>query len=134
MQKKLRYTYLEIVLAFLAGILAPSINAFAIDDAGPIDAPADEEDETLTAVTEDEEGKLSSKVTYDADGIIFTNKTRPGSLHLTKNVDGLTEANKDDVFIFDIHLYNENGLPADGSIYWYIEGAEPAENTGGAEG
>ena len=86
------------------------------------------------SVTEDEEGKLSSKVSYDADGIVFINKTRPGSLHLTKNVDGLTETNKDDVFTFDIHLYNENGLPADGSLYWYIEGSEDTETGGGTEG
>ena len=86
------------------------------------------------SVKEDEEGKLSSKVTYDADGIVFTNKTRPGSLHLTKNAEGLTNANKEDVFTFDIHLYNENGLPADGSIYWYIVGTEDAEDTGGTEG
>lgn len=47
------------------------------------------------------------------DGVAFRNKTNPGSLTLTKIVEGQTNANKDDEFTFLIQLRNENGQPLD---------------------
>lgn len=64
--------------------------------------------------------KLAAEVTYDDDGVMFNNKTRPGVLKVTKNAD-VTEANKDDTFTFEIEFTNENGMPISDNIYWYVE-------------
>ncbi len=79
--------------------------------------------ETITVVVRDDgEGNLSSEVTYDEDGIAFTNMTRPGNLRITK-VAETTEANKDDEFTFKVTLHNADGMPLGSGeqIYWYTE-------------
>ena len=78
------------------------------------------EETVMVSVIDDGAGNLSSEVTYDKDGIKFENHTRPGILRITKNAD-VTEANKDDTFIFEITFSNENGMPISDNIYWYVE-------------
>ncbi|MBQ1401376.1 MAG: Cna B-type domain-containing protein, partial [Firmicutes bacterium] len=74
-------------------------------------------------VASDGDDGLIATVTYDKDGIKFSNKTRPGNLKLTKAAEGLTDANKDDVFTFKITLNNADGMPLgnDEQIFWYVE-------------
>ncbi len=78
--------------------------------------------ETVTVDVSQADSGLKSKVTYDDDGIRFTNKTRPGTLKLTKQVENQSDANKNDRFTFRITFYNENGAPIgnDEKIYYYI--------------
>ncbi len=56
----------------------------------------------------------------------FQNKTRPGSLQITKVGEGLTEANKDAEFKFKVVLSNDAGMPLteNGSMFWYAEESE----------
>ncbi|MBQ6366923.1 MAG: BspA family leucine-rich repeat surface protein [Erysipelotrichaceae bacterium] len=79
--------------------------------------------ETVKVSVTGEKGSLTASVTYDEDRIAFANKTRPGSLRITKAGRNLTDANKDDEFTFKITLTNEKGLPLsdDEVIYWYLE-------------
>ena len=82
--------------------------------------------ENISVVVRDNgDGTLSSEVIYDEDGIVFRNSTRPGTLEIKKNVDISTNANKDDVFTFEIEFTNENGVPlsSDENIYWYRKDA-----------
>ena len=73
-------------------------------------------------ITEDENGELHAEVTYDDDGIRFVNRTKPGILKIIKEAIGLTEANKDAEFTFNVVLQNENGtLVEGGQYYWYAE-------------
>ena len=83
----------------------------------------DDHEETVTVnVTRDSKGNLVAKVVYDNDGIIFENKTMPGSLEIAKLTDGLTDANKDAEFKFRVKFYNPNGVPiTDGSFTWYVK-------------
>ncbi|MBQ2510190.1 MAG: BspA family leucine-rich repeat surface protein, partial [Erysipelotrichaceae bacterium] len=79
--------------------------------------------ETVTVtVTQNPNGTLSAEVEYDEDGVLFINKRRPGTLRITKVGDGVTDANKDDVFTFKITFTNADGMPlGDGEeIYWYL--------------
>ena len=101
---------------------------YTINEVDPDDPSIDYDthiEHIKVVVTDDGHGNLSSEVTYDSDGIVFNNKTRPGSLRITKEASGVTDANKDDTFAFKIHFYNANGTPVeDGQIYWYIEGED----------
>ncbi len=123
---------------------------YEIHEVNPRDPKIDYDTHTekvKVKVTEKEDGTLSSSVIYDEDGIRFVNKTRPGTLKLTKKVKNLTEANKDDVFTFKITFYNENGTPLsnDESVYYatssdyatasdyIIETARPGDDAGEGE-
>ena len=82
----------------------------------------DTHEETITVtVTDNGDGTLSSTASYDADGIVFANKLRPGTLKLGKTANGATDANSGDTFRFRITFQNENGQPLDNDIYWYVE-------------
>ncbi|MGI6221632.1 MAG: Cna B-type domain-containing protein [Coriobacteriales bacterium] len=92
----------------------------------------DMHEETVTVeVVQNEDGTLSSTTTYDADGIAFNNKSRPGSLRITKYASPVTDANKDDEFTFKVTLKNPNGLPlgSEDGISWYIDGVDNATPT-----
>ena len=106
----------------------PGTYEYTINEADPHDDSIDYDthiEHIKVIVTDDGHGNLSSEVTYDSDGIVFNNKTRPGSLRITKQASGLTDANKDDTFAFKIRFYNANGTPVeDGQIYWYIDGQQ----------
>ena len=82
------------------------------------------------SVTMDEDGQLTAQVTYDSDGVNFINTTRPGTLEITKQGVGVTEANQDTEFEFKVRFSNENGVPLpDGEGYsWYVRGREGASN------
>ena len=93
--------------------------------------------EEVTVTIDVKDGKLTSSVEYDEDGIKFFNKTFPGALRITKN--GQTdEVNKDDEFTFKITFTNPSGLPIgdDGAIEWYVEPAPQSgeEDTAGGTG
>ena len=101
-------------------------HTYKIKEVDPQDSTIDYDThtETITVeVTDDGAGNLSAVATYDADGIKFANKSRPGVLKLTKTAEGLTEENKDATFTFKITLTNPNGQPIsdDETIYWYYE-------------
>lgn len=82
----------------------------------------DPHEETVTVtVTDNGDGTLSSTASYDEDGIVFTNKLRPGTLKLGKTANGATDANSGDTFKFRITFQNENGQPLEDDIYWYVE-------------
>ena len=75
------------------------------------------------SVTDNGDGTLSSKVTYDSDRVAFANKSKPGELRINKyTYSRLTDANKDDQFTIRVTFNNEKGLPlGEGdSIYWYV--------------
>ena len=78
--------------------------------------------ETVTVtVTKDDSENLVASVAYDADGAVFQNYTRPGSLTLTKTGVGVTEANADTEFTFKVTFRQANGLPIDeDAIHWYV--------------
>lgn len=61
-------------------------------------------------------------MTYDDDGIVFSNSTRPGRLRTTKDATNGTSQNANDKFTIKIEFRNESGMPINDSIYWYIEG------------
>ena len=78
------------------------------------------EETVIVVVTDDGKGNLHSDVTYDKDGIVFANTTKPGSLEISKVGEGITDANKDTVFSFTVKLYNKNGTPVGDEKYtWY---------------
>ena len=56
----------------------------------------------------------------------FQNKTRPGSLQITKVGQGLTTANEDVEFTFKVALSNDAGMPLteSGGMFWYAEESE----------
>ena len=93
----------------------------------------DTHEETVeVSVTDNGDGTLSSEVTYDDDGIVFSNATRPGTLRITKNATNGTSQNANDEFTIEIEFRNESGMPINDSIYWYIEGdSSPSEISGG---
>ena len=79
------------------------------------------------SVTDNGDGTLSSEVTYDDDGIVFSNATRPGTLRITKNAMNRTSQNANDEFTIEIEFRNESGMPINDNIYWYIEGLNVSE-------
>ena len=84
----------------------------------------DGHDEIVTVVVskDAESGELRAEVRYDADGVVFQNRTIPGSLEISKNATGLSEANKNTKFTFSVKLNNANGVPAAGqSFAWYVK-------------
>lgn len=102
-------------------------HTYTIKENNPNDSTIDYDTHTETIyvdVVNEGNNRVSATVTYDQDGIVFNNKSRPGVLKITKIANGLTEENKDDVFTFKITFTNENGQPiGDGEeIFWYYEG------------
>ena len=88
----------------------------------------DTHEETVeVSVTDNGDGTLSSEVTYDDDGIVFSNATRPGTLRITKNAMNRTSQNANDEFTIEIEFRNESGMPINDNIYWYIEGLNVSE-------
>ena len=82
----------------------------------------DTHEETVeVSVTDNGDGTLSSEVTYDDDGIVFSNTTRPGTLRITKDATNGTSQNANDEFTIEIEFRNESGMPMDDNIYWYVE-------------
>ena len=83
----------------------------------------DKHEETITVNVKDNgDGTLSAKATYDSDGIVFNNRTKPGMLKITKRTNIKTPANQNDKFTFNITFNNEKGQPISDDIYWYSEG------------
>lgn len=79
--------------------------------------------ETITVtVAPDDEGALHTTVNYDADGINFVNTTKPGVLEIVKQAVGLTQANRDSTFTFNVVLQNnDDALPENGQYNWRVE-------------
>ena len=83
----------------------------------------DKHEETITVNVKDNgDGTLSAKATYDSDGIVFNNRTKPGMLKITKRTNIKTPENQNDKFTFNITFNNEKGQPISDDIYWYSEG------------
>ena len=95
----------------------------------------DTHEETVeVSVIDNGDGTLSSEVTYDDDGIVFSNATRPGTLRITKNAMNRTSQNANDEFTIEIEFRNESGMPINDNIYWYIEGdSSPSDIDGGTQ-
>lgn len=67
----------------------------------------DSDTEIVTVVVSDDgEGHLSAKITYDEDGANFENFTKPGNLSITK-----LEENANKAFTFHVRLKNPDGSP-----------------------
>ena len=82
----------------------------------------DSHEETITVSVTDNDGTLSTAITYDDDGVGFVNHTKPGVIEIIKNVTGQTDANKDTVFTFQVILQSEDGTMMAGSDYsWHTE-------------
>ena len=71
---------------------------------------------------------MSNTVTYDDDGVVFSNATRPGNLRVTKDVTNGTSQNANDEFTLEIEFRNESGMPFGDDIYWYIEDTNTSED------
>ncbi len=99
----------------------------------------DEHTETVTVeVTANGEGALSAAVTYEEDGAVFANRTRPGELKIHKSGTNVTAANQETSFTFRVLLRNSKGQPvSDGTeISWQVldsEGAPVDDGTGAAK-
>ena len=99
-------------------------HVYTIREVDPNDDSVDydtHEETVEVSVTDNGDGTLSSEVTYDDDGIVFSNTTRPGTLRITKNATNGTDANADDKFTIEIEFRNESGMPINDNVYWYIE-------------
>lgn len=107
-----------------------------------VPTPADEsivydahEEKIIVEVTENGDGTMSKTVTYADDGdttIKFENETKEefkyGWLHFYKVADsGVTDANKDDVFTFQIYLTTENGIPYSDDVTYRFNGDESTD-------
>lgn len=63
----------------------------------------DEHEENVkVVVSEDEKGNLKADITYDSDGVVFNNKTKPSKLILKKQVEGTNDKTKD--FKFSVNI------------------------------
>ena len=102
----------------------------SVPDPQDPDIEYDSHTETVTVVvSQDEEGNLSAVKTTDDDGIVFKNKTNPGSLTITKHGVNVTDKNKDDVFTFEVELYDKNNRPlkTNDNITWHLTGSNDKE-------
>ena len=83
-------------------------------------------------------GKLSSVVEYDSNGMRFDNTTIPGSLQISKVGRGMTDLTNNPDFTFSVKFYNANGVPVSGdSFNWYVidsETGEVIQSSGGGKG
>lgn len=103
----------------------PGIHTYVIKEVigDDEDIEYDAHEETVTVTVDyDESNTLFADIVYDEDGASFENITRPGKLEIKKNVDVVSEANKDKDFTVKITLTNENGVPISGNtnVYYYI--------------
>ena len=111
-------------------------HVYTIREVDPNDDTIDydmHEETVEVSVTDNGNGTLSSEVTYDNDGIVFSNATRPGTLRITKDAINGTSANANDEFTIEIEFRNESGMPINDNVYWYVEGEAmtPSEISGG---
>lgn len=60
------------------------------------------EEKVKVVVSEDEKGNLKADITYDSDGVVFNNKTKPSKLVLKKLVEGTNDKTKD--FKFSVNI------------------------------
>lgn len=60
------------------------------------------EEKVKVVVSEDEKGNLKTDITYDSDGVVFNNKTKPSKLVLKKLVEGTNDKTKD--FKFSVNI------------------------------
>lgn len=82
----------------------------------------DSHTETITvSITQDGDGVLQASVTYDSDGINFVNTTRPGVLEIIKQAIGLTQANSNSTFTFNVILQNGDGTLSESGYAWHVE-------------
>lgn len=86
------------------------------------DIQYDSHSESITITVTGSSSSIKASVTYDADGIVFENKTKPGTLEISKTSNDVTNANKNATFHFSITFYNENGIPMDASSFnWHVK-------------
>lgn len=60
------------------------------------------EEKVKVVVSEDEKGNLKADITYDSDGVVFNNKTKPSKLVLKKQVVGTNDKTKN--FKFSVNI------------------------------
>ena len=60
------------------------------------------EEKVKVVVSEDEKGNLKADITYDSDGVVFNNKTKPSKLILKKLVEGTNDKTKN--FKFSVNI------------------------------
>ena len=60
------------------------------------------EEKVKVVVSEDEKGNLKADITYDSDGVVFNNKTKPSKLVLKKLVEGTDNKTKN--FKFSVNI------------------------------
>ena len=60
------------------------------------------EEKVKVVVSEDEKGNLKADITYDSDGVVFNNKTKPSKLVLKKQVEGTNDKTK--IFKFSVNI------------------------------
>lgn len=60
------------------------------------------EEKVKVVVSEDEKGNLKADITYDSDGVVFNNKTKPSKLVLKKQVEGTNDKTKN--FKFSVNI------------------------------
>ena len=84
----------------------------------------DSHTETIAvSVSQDGDGVLQASVTYDSDGINFVNTTRPGVLEIIKQAIGLTQANSNSTFTFNVIMQNGDGTLNENGYAWHVENA-----------
>ena len=60
------------------------------------------EEKVKVVVSEDKKGNLKADITYDSDGVVFNNKTKPSKLVLKKQVEGTNDKTKN--FKFSVNI------------------------------
>ena len=89
----------------------------------------DQDVETATVtVSDDGEGNLTATVAYDSDGAAFSDTTVPGSLTISKTIEGVTSSTQ--TFDFTVTLLKDAAALTDSYTYT-VENADGTEGTGG---
>jgi pilin isopeptide linkage protein/uncharacterized repeat protein (TIGR02543 family) len=85
--------------------------------------------ETATVtVSDDGQGNLTATVAYDDDGATFSNTTVPGSLTISKTIEGVTSSDK--TFDFTVTLLKDAAVLTDAYTYT-VKNADGTDGTGG---